>query len=92
MIAGFITVIVLIEAPIFVSVLTPVLNCPQSSSRHAWREHGGDHTPCATKERQRDRDDRGRGSIRSIFNNNNNINSDNSISNLKIIYDRVTHN
>ena len=92
MIAGFITVIVLIKAPVFDSVLTPVLNCPQSSSRNAWREHGVITPQCATKERQRDRDDRGRGSIRLIFNNNNNINSDDSSSNLKIIYDRVTHN
>ena len=91
MIAGFITVIVLIEAPVFDSVLTPVLNCPQSSSRNAWREHGVITPQCATEERQRDRDDRGRGSIRLIFNNNN-IKSDDSLSNLKIIYDRVTHN
>ena len=39
MIAGFITVIVLIEAPVFGSVLTPVLTRPQSS-RNARREHG----------------------------------------------------
>ena len=89
MIAGFITVIVLIEAPVFGSVLTPVLNCPQSSSRNAWREQVV-ITPLGP--RRRDRDDRERGSIRLFFNNNNNIKSDNSLSNLKIIYDRVIHN
>ena len=37
MIAGFIAIIVLIEAPVFDSVLTPVLTRPQSS-RNAQRE------------------------------------------------------
>ena len=52
MIAGFITVIVLIEAPVFGSVLTPVLNCPQSSSRNTRREHGV-ITPLAPLRRDR---------------------------------------
>ena len=88
MIAGFITVIVLIEAPVFDSVLTPVFTRPQSSLHNTRREQGV-ITPLAPL--RRDRDDRGRGNIRLIFNNNN-INSDNSLSNLKIIYDCVTHN
>ena len=88
MIAGFIVIIVLIEAPVSDFVLTPVLTRPQSSLHNTRREQGV-ITPLAPL--RRDRDDRGRGSIRLIFNNNNN-NSDNSLSNLKIIYDRVTHN
>ena len=44
MIAGFIAIIVLIEAPVFDSVLTPVLipvlTLPQPSSRNVRREHG----------------------------------------------------
>lgn len=66
MIAGFITVIVLIEAPIFVSVLTPVLNCPQSSSRHAWREHGV-ITPLAPLRRDRETETTGDGAASAQF-------------------------
>ena len=89
MIAGFIAIIVLIEASVSDFVLTPVFTRPQSSLHNTRREQGV-ITPLAPL--RRDRDDRGRGSIRLIFNNNNNINSDDSLSNLKIIYDRVTHN
>ena len=60
MIAGFITVIVLIEAPVFGSVLTPVLNCPQSSSRNAWREHRV-ITPLAPRRRDRETETTGDG-------------------------------
>ena len=76
MIAGFTAIIVLIEAP--------VLTRPQSSSCNARREQGV-ITPLVPL--RRDRDDRERASIRLIFNDNNNINSDESLSNLKIIYD-----
>ena len=79
MIAGFIAIIVLMT----------VFTRPQSSLHNTRREQGV-ITPLAPL--RRDRDDRERGSIRLIFNNNNNINSDNTLSNLKIIYDRVTHN
>ena len=92
MIAGFIAIIVLIEASVSDFVLTPVFTRAQSSLHNTRREQGV-ITPLAPL--RRDRDDRGRGSIRLIFNNNNNNNnnnSDNSLSNLKIIYDRVTHN
>ena len=88
MIAGFIAIIVLIEASVSDFVLTPVFTRAQSSLHNTRREHGV-ITPLAPL--RRDRDDRGRGSIRLIFNNNN-IKSDNSLSNLKIIYDCVTHN
>ena len=88
MIAGFIAIIVLIEAPVFDFVLTPVFTRAQSSLHNTRREQEV-ITPLTPL--RRDRDDRGRGSIRLIFNNNN-IKSDNSLSNLKIIYDRVTHN
>ena len=53
MIAGFITVIVLIEAPVSDSVLTPVFTRPQSSSRNAWREQGV-ITPLAPLRRDRE--------------------------------------
>ena len=89
MIVGFITVIVLIEAPVFGFVLTPVFTRAKSSLHNTRREQGV-ITPLAPL--RRDRHDRGRGSIRLIFNKNNNINSDDSLPNLKIIYDRVTHN
>ena len=51
MIAGFITVIVLIEAPVSDSVLTPVFTRPQSSN--AWREQGV-ITPLAPLRRDRE--------------------------------------
>ena len=90
MVAGFIAIIVLIEASVSDSVLTPVFTRAQSSLHNTRREQRV-ITPLAPL--RRDRDDRGRGSIRLIFNNNNNNNnSDNSLSNLKITYDRVTHN
>ena len=84
MIAGFIAIIVLIEAPVSDFVLTPVFTRAQSSLHNTRREQGV-ITPLAPL--RRDRDDRERASIRLIFNDNNNINSDESLSNLKIIYD-----
>ena len=64
MIAGFIVIIVLIEAPVSDFVLTPVFTRPQSSLHNTRREQGV-ITPLAPL--RRDRDDRGRGSIRLIF-------------------------
>ena len=64
MIAGFIVIIVLIEAPVSDSVLTPVFTRPQSSLHNTRREQGV-ITPLAPL--RRDRDDQGRGSIRLIF-------------------------
>ena len=59
MIAGFIAIIVLIEAPVFDSVLTPVLTRPQSS-RNAQREHGV-ITPLAPLRRDRETETTGDG-------------------------------
>ena len=54
MIAGFIAIIVLFEASVSDFVLTPVFTRAKSSLHNTRREHGvHDHTPCATKERQR---------------------------------------
>ena len=64
MIAGFIAIIVLIEAPVSDSVLTPVFTRPQSSLHNTRREQGV-ITPLAPL--RGDRDDQGRGSIRLIF-------------------------
>ena len=60
MIAGFIAIIVLIEAPVFDSVLTPVLTRPQSSSRNAQREQGV-ITPLAPLRRDRQTETTGDG-------------------------------
>ena len=60
MIAGFIAIIVLIEAPVFDSVLTPVLTRPQSSSRNARREQGVIR-PLAPRRRDRETETTGDG-------------------------------
>ena len=64
MIAGFIVIIVLIEASVSGFVLTPVFTRAQSSLHNTRREQGV-ITPLAPL--RRDRDDQGRDSIRLIF-------------------------
>ena len=53
MIAGFIVIIVLIEAPVSDSVLTPVFTRPQSSLHNTRREQGV-ITPLAPLRRDRE--------------------------------------
>ena len=60
MIAGFIAIIVLIEAPVFGSVLTPVFTRPRSSLHNTWREHGV-ITPLAPLRRDRETETTGDG-------------------------------
>ena len=58
MIAGFIVIIVLIEAPVSDFVLTPVFTRPQSSLHNTRREQGV-ITPLAPLRRDRDTETRG---------------------------------
>ena len=60
MIAGFMVIIVLIEAPVFDSVLTPVLTRPQSFSRNTRREQGV-ITPLGPPRRDRETETTGNG-------------------------------